>query len=72
MHKLQHINLSGHMILLEKVQEVSLLKDLRLVSITEFEPGDYQTAVHLARLAYSLAAHKPQVQFTLKSRVVPV
>ncbi len=72
MHSLQHIVLSGYMILPVNFQEVSLLKDLRHVSITECQPGDCQTAVHLARLAYSLAAHKPQVQFTLKSRVVPV
>jgi len=44
MHSLQHIVLSGHMILLDNVQEVSLLKDLSLVSITEFNPGDCQTA----------------------------
>ncbi|DBB18576.1 TPA: hypothetical protein ACH3X3_000205 [Trebouxia sp. C0006] len=72
MHNLQHIVLSGHMSFLDNVEEISLLKDLSLVSITEFEPRDCQTAVHLARLAYSLAAHKPQVQFTVKSCVVPV
>jgi len=72
MHNLQHIVLSGHMILSDNVEEISLLKDLSLVSITEFEPGDCQTTVHLARLAYSLAVHKPQVQFTVKSHVVPV
>ncbi len=42
---------------------------LSLVSITEFQPGDDKTAVHLARLAYTLAAHKPHVQFTVASPV---
>ena len=65
MRSLQHIVLSGHMILWDNVQEISLLKDLSLVSITEFQPGDDKTAVYLARLAFNLAAYKPQVQFTV-------
>jgi len=69
MRSLQHIVLSGHMILWDNVQEISLLKDLSLVSITEFQPGDDKTAVYLARLAYNLAAHKPHVQFTVESPV---
>lgn len=55
------------MTLWDNVQEISLLKDLSLVSITEFQPGDDKTAVHLARLAYNLAAHKPHMQFTVES-----
>ncbi len=52
MYSLQHIVLSGRMTRWDNVQEISLLKDLSLVSITEFQPGDDKTAVHLARLAY--------------------
>lgn len=66
MHSLQHIVLSGCMFLWDNVQEISLLKDLSLVSITEFQSGDDKTAVHLAHLAYNLAAHKPHVHFTLE------
>jgi len=69
MYSLQHIVLSGHMTLLDNVQEISLLKEVSLVSITEFQPGDDKTAVYLARLAYNLAAHKPHVQFTVESPV---
>ncbi len=69
MRSLQHIVLSGHMILWDNVQEISLLKDLSLVSITELQPGDDKTSVHLARLAYNLAAQKPHVQFTVESPV---
>ncbi len=66
-YSLQHIVLSGRMTRWDNVQEISLLKDLSLVSITEFQPGDDKTAAHLARLAYNLAAHKPHVQFTVES-----
>ncbi len=69
MRSLQRIVLSGHMILWDHVQEISLLQDLSLVSITEFQPGDDKTAVYLARLAYNLAAHKPHVQFQMESPV---
>ena len=69
MRSLQRIDLSGHMILCDDVQEISVLKDLSLVSITEFQPGDDKTAVYLARLAYNLAAYKPHVQFTVESPV---
>ena len=72
MHNLQHIVLSGYMILLDNIQEVSLLKDLSFVSITNVRPGDCQTVVHLARLACNLAANRPHVQFKVESPVVPV
>ena len=68
MRSLQHIDLSGHMILWDNVQEISL-QDLSFVSITEFQPGDDKTAVYLAHLAYNLAAYKPHVQFTVESPV---
>jgi hypothetical protein len=69
MYSLQRIVLSGHMTLWDNVQETSLLKDLSLVSITEFQPGDDKTAVHLVRLACNLAAYKPHVQFTVEAPV---
>ena len=72
MHNLQHIVLSGYTILLDNIQEVSLLKDLSFVSITNIRPGDCQTVVHLARLACNLAANRPHVQFKVESPVVPV
>ena len=72
MHNLQRIVLSGYMILLDNIQEVSLLKDLSFVSITDVHPGDCQTVVHLARLANNLAANRPHVQFKVETPVVPV
>ena len=57
------------MIFWDNVKETSVLKDLSLVSITYFQPGDDKTAVYLAGLAYNLAAYKPHVQFTVESPV---
>lgn len=64
--------MSGYIILLDNIQGVSLLKDLSFVSITNFQPGDRQTVVHLALLAKNLAAKRPHVQFKVESPVVPV
>ncbi len=72
MHNLQRRVLSGYIILLDNIQEVSLLKDLSFVSITNVHPGDCQTVDHLACLANNLAANRPHVQFKVESQIVPV